>query len=265
MRRSHEQATLGTWCAELWPNDEYTAIVAEEWRQDRPPGTQGWVATDTAPPGTPATASRTGCCLPSRRPPSAFGSAPRSSPRVMSWSRSRWVGCAECLPEYVATLRRSEARKPPMAPAPPEQDAPRPPRRRNPNLRSTIYQHNDGRWHGRVTVGVRDDGRPDRRHVRGKTRGEVADEVGELIWDSPVGGSDQAGIVVRRDSLAAVEECMAGHPRRKQPEPRSPDRDHRPPRRAVARGGRAGNSMRPKLRPGGHQKDERRLPAQHHP
>jgi hypothetical protein len=27
--------------AELWPNDEYTAIVAEE-RQDRPPGTQGW-------------------------------------------------------------------------------------------------------------------------------------------------------------------------------------------------------------------------------
>ena len=29
--------------------------------------------------------------------------------------------------------------------------------------------------------------------MRGKTRGEVADEVGELIWDSPVGGSDQAG------------------------------------------------------------------------
>jgi hypothetical protein len=28
--------------AELWPNDEYTAIVAEERRQDRPPGTQGW-------------------------------------------------------------------------------------------------------------------------------------------------------------------------------------------------------------------------------
>jgi hypothetical protein len=27
--------------AELWPNDEYTAIVAEE-RRDRPPGTQGW-------------------------------------------------------------------------------------------------------------------------------------------------------------------------------------------------------------------------------
>ena len=26
--------------AELWPNYEYTAILAEEWRQDRPPGTQ---------------------------------------------------------------------------------------------------------------------------------------------------------------------------------------------------------------------------------
>jgi hypothetical protein len=31
-----------TWCTELWPNDEYTAIVAEAWRQDRPPGTQDW-------------------------------------------------------------------------------------------------------------------------------------------------------------------------------------------------------------------------------
>jgi hypothetical protein len=32
---------LTTRLAELWPNDEYTAIVTEE-RQDRPPGTQGW-------------------------------------------------------------------------------------------------------------------------------------------------------------------------------------------------------------------------------
>jgi hypothetical protein len=37
-----ERKLLATWCAELWPNDEYMAIVAEEWRQDRPPGTQGW-------------------------------------------------------------------------------------------------------------------------------------------------------------------------------------------------------------------------------
>jgi hypothetical protein len=37
-----EWKLLATWCAELWPNDEYTAIVAEEWRQDRPSRTQGW-------------------------------------------------------------------------------------------------------------------------------------------------------------------------------------------------------------------------------
>jgi integrase len=67
-----------------------------------------------------------------------------------------------------------------MAPLPPEQDAPHPRRGRNPNMRSTIYQGNDGRWQGRVTVGVRDDGRPDRRHVRGKTRSEVAEKVRAL-------------------------------------------------------------------------------------
>src|SRR6516225_2171322 len=67
-----------------------------------------------------------------------------------------------------------------MAPVPPEQDAPHPRRGRNPNMRSTIYQGNDGRWQGRVTVGVRDDGRPDRRHVRGKTKSEVAEKVRAL-------------------------------------------------------------------------------------
>jgi len=35
-----EWKLLIAWLAELWPNDEYTAIVAEEWRQD-PPSTQG--------------------------------------------------------------------------------------------------------------------------------------------------------------------------------------------------------------------------------
>jgi hypothetical protein len=35
-----EWKLLATWCAELWPNDEYTSIVAGEWRQDRPQGTQ---------------------------------------------------------------------------------------------------------------------------------------------------------------------------------------------------------------------------------
>jgi hypothetical protein len=29
-----EWRLLATWCAELWPHDEYTAIVAEAWRKD---------------------------------------------------------------------------------------------------------------------------------------------------------------------------------------------------------------------------------------
>ncbi len=32
---------LAMWLAEMWPHDEYSAIVAEPRRQDRPPGTQG--------------------------------------------------------------------------------------------------------------------------------------------------------------------------------------------------------------------------------
>ncbi|MET9416245.1 site-specific integrase [Streptomyces klenkii] len=53
-------------------------------------------------------------------------------------------------------------------------------RTRQPNGRSSIYFGKDGKWHGRVTVGVRDDGKPDRRHVERKTRTEVAEAVREL-------------------------------------------------------------------------------------
>ncbi|MFJ5302166.1 tyrosine-type recombinase/integrase [Streptomyces sp. NPDC088350] len=53
-------------------------------------------------------------------------------------------------------------------------------RTRQSNGRSSIYQGNDGKWHGRVTVGVRDDGTPDRRHVERKTRPEVTEAVREL-------------------------------------------------------------------------------------
>ncbi|UUU32739.1 site-specific integrase [Streptomyces sp. CA-210063] len=53
-------------------------------------------------------------------------------------------------------------------------------RTRQPNGRSSIYLGNDGKWHGRVTVGVRDDGSPDRRHVERKTRAEVTAAVREL-------------------------------------------------------------------------------------
>lgn len=58
---------------------------------------------------------------------------------------------------------------------------------RQPNGASSIYQGTDGRWHGRVTVGVKDDGTPDRRHVSRKTRPEVTKAVRELEKERDAG------------------------------------------------------------------------------
>jgi integrase len=76
---------------------------------------------------------------------------------------------------------------------PPEEGTPRPQRTRNPNYRSSIYQTKDGYWHGRVTVGIRDDGQPDRRHVGGKTRSEVAEKVRALERQRDRGTVRKAG------------------------------------------------------------------------
>ncbi len=46
--------------------------------------------------------------------------------------------------------------------------------------RSSIYKGADGWWHGRVTVGRRDDGRPDRRHVMAASKSEVSKKVRTL-------------------------------------------------------------------------------------
>src|SRR5579862_4158197 len=54
---------------------------------------------------------------------------------------------------------------------------------RKPNLRSSIYEGQDGYWHGWVTVGVKDDGSPDRRHRMGKTEAEVTRKVQALEGD----------------------------------------------------------------------------------
>ena len=51
---------------------------------------------------------------------------------------------------------------------------------RQANGRSTIYEGNDGYWHGRVTVGVRPDGHPDRRHVMSRQKSVVAEKVRDL-------------------------------------------------------------------------------------
>ncbi|MEW2450311.1 tyrosine-type recombinase/integrase [Streptomyces parvulus] len=66
-------------------------------------------------------------------------------------------------------------------------------RTRQPNGRSSIYQGKDGKWHGRVTVGIRDDGRPDRRHVERKTRAEVTAAVRELEKQRDGGAVRKAG------------------------------------------------------------------------
>jgi hypothetical protein len=48
------------------------------------------------------------------------------------------------------------------------------------NGESSIYQGSDGRWHGWVSMGTKEGGVPDRRHVTGKTRAVVARKVREL-------------------------------------------------------------------------------------
>ncbi|MFJ6212180.1 tyrosine-type recombinase/integrase [Streptomyces sp. NPDC092296] len=64
---------------------------------------------------------------------------------------------------------------------------------RQPNGASSIYQDKEGNWHGRVTVGVKDDGTPDRRHVRGKTRAVVTKKVRELERQRDAGNVRKAG------------------------------------------------------------------------
>lgn len=65
--------------------------------------------------------------------------------------------------------------------------------RRKPNGASSIYQGTDGSWHGRVTVGIKDDGTPDRRHVRGKSEAIVTRKVRALEKDRDAGTVRKAG------------------------------------------------------------------------
>ncbi|GAA0509691.1 site-specific integrase [Saccharopolyspora thermophila] len=69
----------------------------------------------------------------------------------------------------------------------------RPEGTRAPNGASSIYLGNDGYWHGRVTVGTRDDGRPDRRHVQAKTEAEVIEKVRKLERERDEGKVRQPG------------------------------------------------------------------------
>src|SRR3954447_14373042 len=64
---------------------------------------------------------------------------------------------------------------------------------RKPNGASSVYLGSDGYWHGRVTVGTKDDGRPDRRHVMVKTEAEAIRKVRELERGRDDGNVRKAG------------------------------------------------------------------------
>jgi integrase len=64
---------------------------------------------------------------------------------------------------------------------------------RKPNRRSSIYLGNDGWWHGWVTIGIKDDGAPDRRHRKARTEAEVTRKVRELERARDSGHTSGAG------------------------------------------------------------------------
>ena len=64
---------------------------------------------------------------------------------------------------------------------------------RKANGESTIYKDDKGRWHGYVSLGQREHGKADRRHVSAKTRGEVVAKVRELEQKRDAGQAPVAG------------------------------------------------------------------------
>ena len=66
--------------------------------------------------------------------------------------------------------------------------------RRQANGRSTIYQGRDGYWHGRVIVGVTDQGKPDRRHVMSRSKSVVTARVRELEKKRENGSVPRPGV-----------------------------------------------------------------------
>lgn len=66
--------------------------------------------------------------------------------------------------------------------------------KRKPNLRSSIYySESDGRWHGWVTMGIKSNGKPDRRHRTGSTEPEVTEKVRKLEQERDAGRPSKPG------------------------------------------------------------------------
>lgn len=64
---------------------------------------------------------------------------------------------------------------------------------RKANMESSIYLGGDGWWHGRVTMGLKDDGSPDRRHRRARTEAEARRKVRALEKQRDAGHAPKAG------------------------------------------------------------------------
>jgi hypothetical protein len=64
---------------------------------------------------------------------------------------------------------------------------------RKSNGESSIYLGADGKWHGRVTVGTKNDGSPDRRHCMADTKTKVKAKVKALEKLRDAGKVPRAG------------------------------------------------------------------------
>jgi integrase len=76
---------------------------------------------------------------------------------------------------------------------------------RKPNMESSIYLGEEGRWHGRVTMGIKSDGSPDRRHRSGRTEAEVKRKVKALEKLRDAGRAPKAG------RIPTVEQWMSAY------------------------------------------------------
>lgn len=73
---------------------------------------------------------------------------------------------------------------------------------RKANMESSIYLGADGWWHGRVTMGIKEDGSPDRRHRRAGSEPEIRRKVRALEKQRDAGHAPKAG------RAATVEQWM---------------------------------------------------------
>lgn len=105
----------------------------------------------------------------------------------------------------------------------------RPEGTRRPNGASSVYLGKDGKWHGWVTVGIRDDGTPDRRHRQADTEKEVIRKVQQLERSRDAGTAGKPGRAwtveewlthwveniaaptVRRNTLVGYRASVYGH------------------------------------------------------